>query len=122
MGNLGRIGAQYEVPVDVWEEEVIDYGPDTIIPGYTDELGNVIPEQVIPGEPVGSHIEQRSRVRRGQMREEVKAALGSRLTVPTDIPEGEHPLNYALKQNNSSPQIMFFDEPPATWVPVEVTP
>ena len=67
-------------------------------------------------------VEQQGALLREQMREEVKAALGSRLTVPADIPEGEHPLNYALKQNNNSPQLMFFDEPPAGWEPVEVTP
>ena len=79
MGNLGRIGAQYEIPVD--------------------ENGEILREQ---------------------MREQVKTALGTRLTVPTDIPEGEHPLQFALKENNNSPQIMFFDEPPAGWKPVDL--
>ena len=89
MGNLGRIGAQYEIPYAT----------------YVDEDG----------------VEQQGELLRERMRDEVKALLGNKFTVPDEIPEGEHPLQFALKENTNSPQIMFFDEPPAGWEPVEVT-
>lgn len=109
LGNLGKIGAQYTLPVLVESYVIPAY---ELSPEWTDEDGVVHPAVIVPEETVPAVYDL------DLMRSEVEAFVNP--IYPTDIPEGEYALDYALKLNNNSPQLFYADHIPDGWTRLEV--